>query len=71
VNDRDEMTEGQRRAAVRAQMRENEWNHPQRMDLDETAPEADEFGEVHQACPDPYCRYCKDITGEVRHGFVL
>lgn len=50
-----------RRAALRAQAKERDWNHPRRGD-DEN---------VLQACADPYCRYCKDQDGEVREGFWL
>ena len=62
--------ESMRRAAARAQAREDGWNHPERPDL-EGAPEAGPDGRVFQACADAYCRHCRDQDGEVRDGFAL
>ena len=42
------------------------------VELDLTVPEKcrrPRFVHSADVCPDPYCRICKDETGEVRHGW--
>lgn len=36
-----------------------------------TCPTCDGTGHQRSACPDPYCRECRDHDGEVRRGYVL
>lgn len=50
--------ESMRRAAARAQAREDGWSHPRRGDNDNL-----------QACADRRCRYCRRPDGTVRDGF--
>lgn len=52
----------ERRAAVGAQMREEDWSHP-------TDPREGPMATERLACDDPYCRFCKYRDGEVLDGF--